>query len=70
MASLNAQAEPTRVQVSIENLVLQRGTFQTPHWVGFHPLYHRQRRRRTAGTRSSMTSPKTTPLAKSAANCC
>lgn len=31
-----AQAESTRVVVTIENLAPQRGTFQTPHWVGFH----------------------------------
>ena len=31
-----AQAEQIRVQVSIENLAPQQGTFQTPVWVGFH----------------------------------
>lgn len=31
-----AQAESTRVIVTIENLAPQAGTFQTPHWVGFH----------------------------------
>ncbi len=36
VTSLGAQAEPTRVLVKIENLSPQQGTFQTPHWVGFH----------------------------------
>ncbi|NJN47275.1 MAG: hypothetical protein HC808_13250, partial [Candidatus Competibacteraceae bacterium] len=36
MLAGTAQAEPYRVMVSIENLAPDRGTFQTPHWVGFH----------------------------------
>ncbi|MBL1294254.1 MAG: CHRD domain-containing protein [Thiotrichales bacterium] len=31
-----AQAESTRVIVTIENLAPANGTFTTPHWVGFH----------------------------------
>lgn len=31
-----AHAEPQRVVVNIENLAPANGTFQTPHWVGFH----------------------------------
>ncbi len=31
-----AQAGPYRVVVTIENLAPKAGTFQTPHWVGFH----------------------------------
>ena len=34
--SVSAQAETTRVIVTIENLAPQNGTFQTPVWVGFH----------------------------------
>lgn len=34
---VGAYAEPdTRVIVTIENLAPSNGTFQTPHWVGFH----------------------------------
>ena len=36
LGAVNSQAEPIRVQVTIENLAPERGTFQTPHWVGFH----------------------------------
>ena len=32
----NVSAESTRVVVRIENLAPGRGTFQTPHWIGFH----------------------------------
>lgn len=32
----SAYAEPVRVVVTIENLAPQRGTSQTPFWVGFH----------------------------------
>ncbi len=35
-AITSANAAPYRVQVSIENLSPNAGTFQTPHWVGFH----------------------------------
>lgn len=31
-----ALAEQTRVTVTIENLAPSTGTFQTPHWIGFH----------------------------------
>jgi len=36
LAATAANAEQTRVQVTIENLSPQQATFQTPHWVGFH----------------------------------
>jgi len=34
--SATALAERTEVTVTIENLAPTNGTFQTPHWVGFH----------------------------------
>jgi len=36
LISATALAEPTQVTVTIENLAPSNGTFQTPHWVGFH----------------------------------
>lgn len=36
LAATAAQAEQQRVIVTIENLAPSQGTFQTPHWVGFH----------------------------------
>ncbi len=36
IATGSAYAESVRVTVTIENLAPQNGTFQTPHWVGFH----------------------------------
>jgi len=36
MISASAFAEQTQVTVTIENLAPTNGTFQTPHWVGFH----------------------------------
>ncbi|MDJ0847978.1 MAG: spondin domain-containing protein [Myxococcota bacterium] len=36
LAAGMAQAEPIRIVVSIENLAPERGTSQTPFWVGFH----------------------------------
>ncbi len=35
-AITTTQADSTRVIVTIENLAPTNGTFQTPHWVGFH----------------------------------
>ena len=35
-AASAALAEPVEVTVTIENLAPAGGTFQTPHWVGFH----------------------------------
>jgi len=36
LISATAFAEQTQVTVTIENLAPSNGTFQTPHWVGFH----------------------------------
>ena len=36
LAATAVQAEQQRVIVTIENLAPAQGTFQTPHWVGFH----------------------------------
>jgi len=36
LLSATAFADQTRVTVTIENLAPTNGTFQTPHWVGFH----------------------------------
>ena len=36
LVSSSAFAQPTTVTVTIENLSPTNGTFQTPHWVGFH----------------------------------
>ena len=35
-AAAAASAEPVSLTVTIENLAPANGTFQTPHWVGFH----------------------------------